>query len=271
MNFGHLASSALDQELGTDDSTNLFTTARRQRAINRGHLEFADLTECAIRQSTVTCSNGVREYNLLSTVNVPGGDFLRLAAQGPEYHLISSGSSASTTFQAGPDFLRRDIAWLNSYQPAWRSSTGATPESYYERPDGGARFFGLNPPPRITSSETGKVILPYVAQPSSMTVSTDVPFTFTNTTNVSPVRTDLEPYHQALVHYAASELEKLRKNYQGSQTQMQFFLGYVARYRQAQLPKGGQQVKTARNYFTDARGRRNSEDEQVVPYPWRQT
>ena len=249
--FSHLYSSALDQELGSDDSTRLFTDARRQRAINTAQLHWCDLTECAIRQSTVTCSNGTREYNLLSTVNVPGGDFLRLAKQGPEYHLISSGSSASTTFIAGDDFPRREIPWLNQNDPGWRSSTGGTPDGYYERFDGGQRLFGLVTPPRITSSQSGKIILPYVAKPSSLTASTDIPFTFGSTT-----RDDLEPYHQALVHYAAYELEKLRLNTEGSQSQLQQFTGYLERFFRSMQPKGEQQVRLGRNYFAEVRGRR---------------
>ena len=109
MNFGHLFSSALDQELGTDDSTRLFTDARRKRAINTAQLHWCDLTECAVKQSTVSCSNGVGEYDLLSTNNIALGDYLRLSKQGPEYHLLSSGSSASTRVVAGPDL--RGAKW----------------------------------------------------------------------------------------------------------------------------------------------------------------
>lgn len=267
MNFGHLFSSALDQELGTDDSTRLFTDARRQRAINQAQLQFCDLTECAIRQSTVTCSNGVREYNLLSTVNVPAGDFLRLAKQGLEYHLISSGSSASTSFTAGDDLPRREIQWLNQYEPGWRASTGGTPDAYYERMDGGRRLLGFKTPPQIGTSEVGKVLLPYVAKPSSMTASTDLPFTFTNTTAVTTIRDDLEPYHQALVHFAASDLEKLRLNVQASQGQLQIAMGYVQRFFQAVQPKGGQSVRFIRNYFGEAR-QRGRDTEKALPYPW---
>ena len=271
MNFSEMYSSALDHELGTDDSTRLFTTLRRQRAVNRGHLEFCDLTQCAIRQSTLTCSNGVREYNLLSTVNIPGGDYLRMAPQLPEYQLLSSGSSKSTTFIAGPDLLpRREVQWLNQYDPGWRGSTGGTPTAYYERMDGGQRLFGLTPPPLITSSESGKVLLPYYAKPSSMTADTHVPFTFVNTTAVTTTREDLEPYHQALVHYAAYQLEKLRRDWEASERQLQLFLGYVTRYKVQSEPVGGQQVRFGRNYFTEVRQQRGRDDwTAYTPYPWR--
>ena len=256
-------SSALTQELGTDDSTRLFTDARRKLAINNGLETFTDLTECAIRQTTVTCSNGVAEYNLNSTVNIPGGDFLRLASQGPEYH--HTNPSSQITYVAGPDsFPRRDIPWLNQYEPGWRSSTGGTPTAYYERRDGGQYLLGLVPPPGIQTSATAQIVVPYVAKPAVLTSDTDVPFTYGST-----VRTDLTLYHQAAVHYGAYELEKLRLNTEASQAQLAQFHGYVERYTRARIPKGGQQMRMGRNYFAEVKGRRGADVEQTVPYPWR--
>jgi hypothetical protein len=112
-----------------------------------------------MRSGNTTCS---------PTVNVPSGDYLRLAKQGPEFQKMSSGSVAVDVFIAGDLFVRREIPWLNQYTPGWRASTGGTPEAYYERMDGGQRLFGLVPPPSIGSSEVGKVILPYVAKPQTM-------------------------------------------------------------------------------------------------------
>jgi len=263
--FSHLYSSALDQELGNDDSTRLFTTARRKRAINAAHLQFADLTECAIRWSTFSCSNGVGEYDLVGSPNITGGDYIRIAKPGIEYRLVSSGgaSSNSTRFVAGDLLPRREIQWLNQYEYGWRSSTGADPMAYYERMDGGRRFLGLWPPPRIQSSEVGSVLIAYVAKPSTLTADTSIPFTFG-----ANVREDLEPYHQALVHYAASELEKLRLNNEASQIQLQQFSGYLQRYAQAMQPKDLKTVRLARSYFGEARSRR-SETEREIMYPWR--
>ena len=53
--FGLLTKEWLTQEIRTDDSTVLFTSTRRNLAINDGYAEFCDLTECLIRVSTVTC------------------------------------------------------------------------------------------------------------------------------------------------------------------------------------------------------------------------
>lgn len=249
MQFSHQWSSALTAELGTADSTKLFTDARRQQAVNNGALAFVDLTECAVRQSTIVSSHGVREYNLLSTVNVPGGDFLRFAKQGPEFHWTDT--AGRVTYITGDDFPRRDVNWLNQYQPGWRTSTGGTPRAYYDRPDGGAYYFGFDTPPTIASGQSAKVLLSYVARPQIMTASTDVPFTFSGLT-----RTDLEPYHHAPVHFAAYELEKLRGETEAIQTQWQLFASYVDRYLRALRPKGGRTVRLSRSYFSEGRAAR---------------
>ncbi len=245
--FGDLYQDAIDYELGGNDSVVLFTTARRKHAINEGLRQFSDLTECWSKSSTITCSNAVAEYNLLSTVNVPGGDFVRLSGQGPTFRHVDA--SSDVQYVAGADLPRRDISWLDAHAAGWRDSTGGTPESYYLRDEGAAKQFGLYPPPHISTSESATILLPYVAKPSSMTSSADVPWSG---------RTDLEPYHQALPHYAASKLEKLRKNTEASQSQLAAFLGYVQRFVVSRQPKGGRTIRTTRSYFTDA-GRRGSE------------
>lgn len=266
--FSELYSSALHYELATDDSTRLFTEARRKAAINEGALTFADLTECLVRQSSVVSSHSVGEYNLLSTVNIPGGDFIRLAKQRPEYQFTND--TGTVTYTSGEDFVRRDVEWLNQFEPGWRSNTGGTPAFYYERVDGGRRLLGLYPPPEIDSSESAKVVLSYVAKPQTLSSDTDVPFSLASTA-VGPstgIRTDLEPYHQALVHYAAHKLEKLRGNDQASAGQLQVFLGYVERYLRSVKPKGGQTVKHARSYFAESRRGRYNTYDGPTPYPW---
>lgn len=257
MEFSDLYSSRLTMELGTDDATRLFTTARRKAAINFGILQFTDLTECLLNESTVTSSHGVREYNLLSTAILAGSSaYLRLSNQGPEYHFTSS--AGTVTYTAGDDFPRRDISWLNQNQPGWRGSTGGTPSAYYERMAGGARLFGVDTPPQIvsTAGESGQFLIPYVMKPVVLTSDTDLPWTVGGV-----VRTDLEPFHQAAVHFAASDLEKLRINTQASQSQLQVALGYVQRFLQTFKPKGPKTIRTARNYFADVRGRRADAEE----------
>jgi len=82
LNFSQLYTDRLDEELGADDSTRLFTTARRKFGINEGIRQFADLTECFTKESSVSCSNGVGEYDVLSTVNTPAGDFIYAVRMG---------------------------------------------------------------------------------------------------------------------------------------------------------------------------------------------
>lgn len=257
--FADLYGSQLDIELGTDDSTSLFTSARRKHAINEGLRDFADLTECYARTCTITCSNAVGEYNLLSTVNVPGGDFLRFSKESPEYRLVDD--SSNVTRVSGEDFARRDVVWLNAYEPGWRDSTGGTPTFHYLRPDGGALYFGMYPPPAIGSSDAGSVLLPYVARPSSMTDDTHTPYQ-----SSAAIRTDLTPFHQALVHFAAHQLEKLRKDEEASDRQLQKYAGYVQRYIQSIRVKGGATIRAARNYLGRSNTRRDLD--RLDPYRW---
>ncbi len=263
--FGHLSSAALFYELGTDDSTRLFTDERRKLATNEGVAQFADLTECFLRQSTIVSSHGVREYSLQSTVNIPGADYVRPSKQRPEYALVSSGGLVS--YVSGEQFERREVDWLNQYEPGWRESTGGTPRYWYERLDGGVRYFGLHPPPQIGSSQTASVLFPYVATPPTLTSDTDVPFSIASTASGAStgIRTDLDIYHQAIVHYAAHKLEKLRVQTEASQTQMQIFLGWVERFINDRRPKGGQTIRTGRNYFAEQRRRRGAGAELPTP------
>ena len=268
--FSHLFSSALTQELGDGDSTRLFTTGRRQDAVNRGLLEFADLTECFLRQSTIALVSGTREYNLLSTTNIPGNDYLRLSGKSLPEYVFTNDTGKITRLTGLDDFPFRSIGWLNQNDPGWRDSTGDVPSAYYERFDGGRRFFGLDRPAVFDSSETANIVLPYVARPQTMTDDTHVPFFIASTAAGAStgIRTDLEPYHQAAVHYAAYELEKLRINTEAVQTQWQLFINYIQRFMAAGRPKGGTQLRFGRSYFADARAKRWTDNDGAKAYPW---
>jgi hypothetical protein len=260
--FETLYSDRLDYELGTNDSNVLFTTARRKACINEGLREFADLTECWVRESTISCSNGVATYSLNSTVNVPNLDFLRVTADGPTYRYTDS--SSHVTYVAGDDLPRRQEAWLNVEEPGWPASTGVTfPTAWYITNQDGNLAFGLYPPPTVSTLGSGVVTLPYVARPSSLVSSNAVPFTDT----AGVTRSDLRPYHQALVHYAAHKLELLRKDTDASDRQMQKFLGYVQRFLQQKRKPAGDQIRPARNYFARSHGRLR-DDYGGVRSPW---
>ncbi len=248
--FEALWSDRLDVELNSE-STQLFTKARRKQAVNDAQEEFADLTECLIRQADVSCSSGVTEYALLSSGVLAGStDYSRLAKQGLEYR--HTDSNGRLTIAAGDDFAERPIQWRNRKDTGWRESTTPTrmPTGYYLRADGGGLQLGLAEPPAVGSSETAVVRVPYVARPASMTSSSAEPFSVNGT-----VRTDLRTYHPALVHFAAFRLLPLQGKVQEAQMQFQLFSAYVARYQQAQRPKGGQTVTLGRNYVREAQGR----------------
>jgi hypothetical protein len=246
-----LSLELLSRELHSTDSTQLFTLNRRQTAIVKGEREFARLTKCIVRQTSLTCSNGVREYNLLSTASSLGSsDYREMAPQGPEYRLVSSNSTASgsTKHIAGQEFPRKDIERMNRETPGWRDSSGASlPQSWYLRRDGGNLYFGFQQPPTIKSSEVGTLMVPYVAAPDGSTSTGAEPFTINST-----VRLDLRYYHQGLVHYAAHELEKLRPDMEASDVQLRKFMSYVQSYIEDQRPKGGRQISLGRMYYREA-------------------
>ena len=248
--FERLYSDLLDYELGTNDSVVLFTTARRKSCINEGLREFADLTECWTRESTIACSNGVATYSLHSTVNVPDLDFIRVTADGPTYRYTDA--SSNVTYLAGDDLPRRQETWLNVEEPGWPGSTGATyPSAWYLTAQDGNLSLGFYPPPSASTGCAAVATLPYVARPSSLVSTSAVPFTDA----AGVTRADLRPYHQALVHYAAHKLELLRKDTDASDRQMQKFLGYVQRFVQQKRKPAGDQVRPARNYFGRSHGR----------------
>jgi hypothetical protein len=243
--FDDLYGARLDLELNNNDSNTLFTSTRRQQGVNDGVREFAALTECYIRRASLAVSCNTAEYGL-STI----ADYTRLAADGlPEYQHRSS--AGYLTQLAGEDFPRRDELFRNRYTPGWRASTTPvqTPSGYYLRRDGGRQVIGLAEPPRVGSSESVTLVVPYVAKPQPMAASTAIPFTDTS----GNTRSDLEEYHQAAaVHYAAYKLLPLIGDKDGATDQMNQFLGYVARYHQNTRPKGGTYMTASRAYLRDA-------------------
>ena len=177
--------------------------------------------------------------------------FVRIASEGPAY--ITTDTAGDQQILAGPrDFPQVSIPVMDAVSGEWRATeTPADPTGWYERISGGQRFFGLDTPADVSTSETAELLIPFVAIPSSMTSDTAIPFAVS--TNY---RRDLNIYHQGLVHYAAHLMEKLRRDDERADRQMQMFLGYVARYQSQDRPKGPRQVRTG-SYFRDARGRGN--------------
>ena len=261
--FSQLYGDDLTTELGTNDTSVLFTDARRKHAVNVGLRQFADLTECVVKRSSVTVSSSAQEFNLTSTTILSGSSrFLRMASEGPAY--ITTDTAGIQQILAGDEnFPQRAIPFMDAVEGGeWRSTqTPATPTGWYERVDGGARYFGLDCPADVSTSETVELLIPFVQQPSSLTSDTAIPFAVS-----SNYRRDLEPYHQGLVHYAAHLMEKLRRDDERADRQMQMFLGYVQRYNAQNRPKGPRGVRAGRSYF--ARARRGQYEAGSLRAPW---
>ncbi len=245
--FSSLYTARLDEELGTDDSTTLFTTARRKSAVNRGVEQFAELTECFLRWSTVTIIGGTAEYNMNAAAQVTDQDFIRLAQTPIEFKYTVGGVE---TILSGQDHLpHRDLKWLDDNEPGWRLSTVAAtvkqlPTMTYVRVENAGYFLGFWPPPSTGAGASASALVPYVAKPPLITVDTVEPYTVSGA-----VRLELRTWHQAVVHFAAHQLEKLRRDTDASQAQLQMFLGYVQRYLQNTRKKGGHSITLARHYF----------------------
>jgi hypothetical protein len=241
--FSSLYTTYLTHELGTEDSTNLFTDTRRKIALKQGIQQFCDLTECLARTVTLTVTSTAFEYDL----NANPGDFSRLAANQSVVFQYTNASSQTTTLAGHDDLPQWTVANLDQYDNGWRDSSVSTsmqlPSKWYLRPDGSALWLGFTPPPSSGSSASMLTKVPYVPFVNNISTTLE-PFNYN-----SSVRADLRPYHMAPVHFAAHQLEKLRRDDQASDRQLQKFMGYVQRYTQAMRQKGGTTLKSSRLYF----------------------
>lgn len=248
--FGDLYGTLLDRELGSADRTDLFTTARRKAAVNEAQKEFVRLTECLTSQGTISIVDGTAEYDIEATLT----SFLWIAKDGVE---IKNVGTSRTVWYAGDDLVRCDIPQLNREEPGWRSASAGTPTKYYIRDDGGKTYLGFYPAPDVGAGETWTAYVTYVVNPTDMSLDADEPFTVS-----SDVKITLRPWHQALVHFAASKMEALRRHFTLEDRQRQLFAAYVADYFQHQRRKGPQRVQYLRNYRGELRSSR-------PPDPWR--
>lgn len=249
--FSELYGTRLDRELGSIDSA-LFTTARRKAALNEAMLEFVRLTGCTQSTESINLIDGTAEYDIDTGLLNP---FLWLAKDGV---LVSKLSGGVTTYYTGNDLVRRDVVWLDRFQPGWRSASKGTPTAYYLRDSKGVLFLGFSPAPKITNDYTMSTQVTYIGKPVDMAADADLPFTMKTTAITTDAPSYLEPYHQALAHFAAARLESLRKNYQAYDRQMQLFNSYIADYMQKQRRPGGMHVTLGRDYYGEASTKRIS-------------
>lgn len=255
MTFLELYSTFLDIELASSDTVQLFTTVRRKAAVNAAQGVFVRMTGCTKVYGSVALTDSTGEYDLEvvlfpSITMVP--DYVRMAGP-PSVKITTTATGAVRWIQGDQDFPRRDPEELDREEPGWRNVSDGTPISWYLRDDGGSTYIGLHPEPKIPSTETWVLVVPYVALAPDMTTPIELPFTI----NAGPIKR-LIPYHQALVHYAAALLEPLRKNYSGAQHQMALYTSIVAQYFQQLREDGPDQITFKRDYRGEASRKRNA-------------
>lgn len=241
MQFSELYGLELDRELASADTTQLFTTARRKAAINAAQLAFLARTECLTKETTVTIVDGTQEYDLEAAIS----DFGWISKQGVSIKIVSG---TTTRYIEGDDLSVTSVERLNVEEPGWRAVSAGTPTQVYIRRNGGAINLGFHPAPDISGTDTWTAIVPYVVIPADMTADADVPFTLSSNAVAS-----LKPFHRGLVHYAAYDLEKFRKETGRSAAQLQLYEAVIEQYINTMKPKSGGRVRFVRNYRSSRR------------------
>lgn len=246
MTFADLYGTDLDTELGTTDREQRFTTVLRKRHVNEGQRWFNEHVKCYIRRFPIPLVDGTQEYNVEGSSVVTNGDYLWPSKTTATLKRVGT----STLYTEGPELQYVTEETLNQERPNWRSEAAATPEQWTLRSDAGAQYVVLVPAPDIPVGETWTLLWPYVAQPADMTDDSHEPYG-----NATP-RTSLRPYHRGILHYAAAQCEKLRKNWDGVKRQLELAAGYVAKYEKDMKPATGSTVRLANNWRPRARGAR---------------
>ena len=248
MTFLELYDTLMDAELGTEDLTQTFTTARRKAAVNEGQRVFNEHTDCFIKRATVTLVDEQQEVELEATLT----DFLWPAKTGASIKVVDDDGDAR--YIEGEGLRLVEESTLNAIDPNWRAAEPGEPAYLYFRSDSGSHYVGLHPAPSFADNDaTWTLLLPYVAQPADMTDSTHEPYG-----NATPL-IRLRPYHRAILHYAAGQLEKLRKNWDGFARHMLIVGldprtmtptggGYIGKYFSDAKPQGGSTIRLATNY-----------------------
>lgn len=251
MTFLQLYGDQLDIELGSADRSQLFTLAKRKKAVNDAMHNFERITSCTPTYGVISMATGVSEYNLLGAL----ANYISLLDR--EEPFIKRVNGTSITYIQGDSFVRRTPHWLDVANSGWRADSNGTPTSWYVRNDGGRTFLGVDPPPDL-GTETWTLNVPYLANSTDMVADGDQPFTIGGNTFAV-----LAPYHQALVHYAAGVLEPLRKGYTAAQRQMGLYAGFVTQYETKKRKDGPNQITFRRNYLRGSQSSRPRD-----PHSW---
>jgi hypothetical protein len=241
MTFADLYGEALNHELGSADTTQLFTTVRRKYAINRAHKEFARLGKVSLARDLVIplISGVVNTYNLdTASANrfvAFGRAPLRLVVT-----TIATGKGHNETLTL------RSSAYMDEAQAGWRSATNlGHPDTVVYEPIDGINYLFVIPFPVIPATETWGLNVPYAANAADMVGDTDLPF---------DGRPDTEPFHWALAHFAAAQLERLRKDPDAEKNQIAKFGAYIEDWNAKSIrpPGAHKRVLMQRDYIGES-------------------
>jgi hypothetical protein len=245
--FSSLYSARLDRELGTDDASVLFTTARRKAAVNEGATEFANLTGILTRWVTFTGTGGTAEYDLNSTTIIPDGDFGGFAKEPVEFRYVDASSNVIELSGRCAAQTRHSVARPVSARLAAvdRGELRHAAAGKLLRADGRRRLL-----PRVYAGSVDgfECELHRARALHGGCAGDDQRHERAVHVRGCGAWRSL-PYHQGVVHYAAHQLEKLRRDDQASDRQLQKFLGYVSRCLQDMGTRGPKAIRQARNYF----------------------
>jgi hypothetical protein len=252
--FVELYGIALDHELGSYDVSELFTTVRRKAAINRAQREFARLTQCFVVELVQPLLTGTARYDL-DTLSL--GTFVNFTARA--LRLRKTSVSGVTEDR----LTRHDEAWLDVHRPGWvNTPQRGTPDVWALSVRGGTNEIALSPQPDVLAGETWALVVPALLNPPDMGGDTDVPFSWP----AGNPQMALEPYHWGIAHYAASLLERLRKDREAVESQLTLFGAYVQDWKATRRPRGGDlRVRQVRDYQKRTRNSGSAVIEQGDP------
>jgi hypothetical protein len=257
--FSDLYGTDMTSELGSSDTTERFTTVLRKRYVNEGQREFNYQTDCFVKRAAIALIDEQQEYDLEDAGVITTEDYIKPAKVSASLRKYDGSGSDPTdySYSEGPELPFKAEEELNQTRPGWRSASPGVPECWFLRNVGGVTNVGLYPPPDIPAAETWVLLFPYIAEPTDMVDDSDEPYTDED----DDVATRLRPYHKALLHYGAAQLEKLRKNYEAVERQMKAFAAYVAKYKEDQMPPRGSSIRMKRDPRRSLRS-----DRPVDPY-----
>jgi hypothetical protein len=88
--LSELSTTELSRALGSADTSELFTTARRVAAINAAQLEWVKQTECLTRQGSINLSDAQHTYDIEATLT----DFAWLSKSGVSIAITTTATGA---------------------------------------------------------------------------------------------------------------------------------------------------------------------------------